>query len=131
MLALFFYIFYLCESDASKQIAESRIAAHRIEIGVHLEELHHRRLFLIGMLQPLEYSIVFTQRQLWDDKRSCRYIAFFSALIQFVDKMECIVSPSGPCVRRRQQPDGARATIHHQNSFIKNGNSLVRSAGGV
>ena len=48
----------LVQAYSPLQVDEARIAAHRIEEGMHLEELQNLGLFLVSFLEPEERLVV-------------------------------------------------------------------------
>jgi len=53
----------LSQPDAAKKVLEARVAAHRIEEGMHFKELQNVGLFFVGLFEPEECLVVFAKSE--------------------------------------------------------------------
>ena len=116
----------LAKADPTNQVSESGVAADRIEVGMGFEELQDIRLFLVGLLEPVEGLFVVAETEVSIHKRTRGNVACLAASFQFREEPQCIAAPTGVGVGSDQDAGCCRTAMGKRDCLFQYGDCVCR-----
>ena len=114
----------LLESQPAQERLETRIGAQRIQLWINLGEDNGIGTILVGLLEPIEGFIIFSQPRIDDRHVKCRNILFLCLRHQFSQNLLGF----GPVSRSaKDMPQSSE----HLRTVVRDGDGLLKLREGL